>query len=72
VNSLAQTAGTCVLLSDFDGVGGAGKLPAVSAFADVLHDDVVDEAVLEFVVGELAGEPELLDVVPVAPAAVNA
>src|SRR5262249_38992325 len=60
-----------VLLPEFDGVRGAGKLPSVGAFADVRHDDVVDEVVLELVVGELAGQPEFLDLVPVAPAAVD-
>ncbi|MFF0097178.1 hypothetical protein ACFYSF_45755 [Streptomyces canus] len=60
-----------MLLPDFDGVRGAGELPAVGAFADVLDDDVVDEVVLELVVGEFAGEPEFLDRVPVAPAAVD-
>ncbi|MET7737754.1 hypothetical protein ABZT02_41635 [Streptomyces sp. NPDC005402] len=50
-----------MLLSDFDVVRGAGELPAVGAFAD----DVVDEVVLELVVGEFAGESEFLDLVPV-------
>jgi hypothetical protein len=61
-----------VLLPEFDGVGAAGELPAVGAFADVLDNDVVDEVVLELVVGEFAGEPEFLDRVPVAAAAVDA
>ncbi|MGW0902975.1 hypothetical protein [Streptomyces sp. NPDC002853] len=75
VDSLAaegDPAARRVLLTDFDGVPGAGELPAVGAFADVLDDDVVDEVVLELVVGEFPGEPEFLDLVPVAPAAVDA
>ncbi|MGW1811765.1 hypothetical protein [Streptomyces sp. NPDC002078] len=59
-----------VPLPEFDGVRGAGELPSVGAFADVCRDDVVDEVVLELIVGELAGQPEFLDLVPVAPAAV--
>ncbi|MFF4259306.1 hypothetical protein ACFY1L_49895 [Streptomyces sp. NPDC001663] len=39
-----------MLLPDFDGARGAGELPSVGAFAYVLHDDVVDEVVLELVV----------------------
>ncbi|MCX5255060.1 hypothetical protein OOK27_12990 [Streptomyces canus] len=58
-----------MLLPDFDGVGAAREFPAVGAFADVLDDDVVDEVVLELVVGEFTGEPEGLDLIPVAPAA---
>ncbi|MFJ9590820.1 hypothetical protein [Streptomyces acidicola] len=60
-----------VLLPEFDGVRDAGKLPSVGAFADVRHDDAVDEVVLELVVGELARQPEFLDFVPAAPAAVD-
>src|SRR5690242_4639206 len=74
VGSLAAVGGStasCVLLPDLDGIRRAGELPSVGAFADVLDDDVVDEVVLELVVGEFAGEPEFLDRVPVAPAAVD-
>ncbi|MEU0390972.1 hypothetical protein [Streptomyces chartreusis] len=74
MDSLAAQDGSnaaSLLLPDFDGVRGAGERPSVGAFANVLHDDVVDEVVLELVVGELAGEPEFLDLVPVAAASVN-
>ncbi|MGW1208958.1 hypothetical protein ACWD5F_04890 [Streptomyces sp. NPDC002499] len=54
-----------------DGVRGAGELPSIGAFADDLHDGVVDEVVLELVVGELPGEPELLDRVSVAALSVD-
>jgi hypothetical protein len=60
------------LLPEFDGVRGAGVLPAIGAFADVLDDDVVDEVVLELVVGEFTDEPEFLDRFPGTAAAVDA
>ncbi|WP_326665546.1 hypothetical protein [Streptomyces canus] len=47
------------VLLEFDGVREAGEVPAFGAFADVGDDDVVDEVVLELVVGEFAGELEV-------------
>ncbi|MEN1891272.1 hypothetical protein [Streptomyces mirabilis] len=60
------------VLPEFNGVAAAREFPAVCAFADVGDDDVVDEAVLEVVVAQVAGQPERLDVAPVAAASVDA
>jgi hypothetical protein len=61
-----------VLLPEFDGVGGAREVPSVGAIADVGDDDVIDEVVLELVVGELVGRPQLLDRVPLTAGGVEA
>ncbi|MET7356373.1 hypothetical protein [Streptomyces mirabilis] len=57
---------------ELNSVGGAVEFPSVGAFADVGDDDVVDEAVLEVVVAQVADQPERLDVAPVAAASVDA
>ncbi|QWA25952.1 hypothetical protein KJK32_45020 [Streptomyces sp. JCM17656] len=58
--------------TEFNGVAAAVKGPSVGTFADVLHDDVVDEMVLEVVIGELADPPQRFDLAPVARSAVDA
>ncbi|MBK3580489.1 hypothetical protein JHN63_43250 [Streptomyces sp. MBT65] len=54
-----------MLPPDLDGVRGTGELPSVGTFADALHDDVGEKAVLKLI----ADKPELLHLLPVAPRA---
>nr|WP_168504246.1 hypothetical protein [Streptomyces sp. S1D4-11]QIY93050.1 hypothetical protein HEP87_00940 [Streptomyces sp. S1D4-11] len=49
---------------ELNSVGVAVEFPAVGAFTDVGDHDVVDEAVLEVVVAQVAGQPERLDLRP--------
>ena len=70
--SAANSARAPLALSELDGVRTSAEFPAIGAFTDVGDDDVVDEAVLEVVVAKVAGQPERLDVAPVAAAPVDA